>query len=803
MPRETLVDFFLDFAGLPETFLVFDDGFRTYSYTYKQVAGAACAFARKLQGHGIAAGQRVVFWSENRPEWIAAFWGCVLAKVVVVPVDYRASKDLLYRIAGIVDARAVLTGDQVESREHAWKFADFDWAPAPFSESFTEGRNGAELAEIIFTSGATAEPKGVTITHANILANIVPVETEIRKYRKWSIPFAPIRFLNLLPLSHMFGQSMATFIPPVLPGQVIFMKGVNPREIVGQIHRRRISVLVSVPKILEVLRTYILQAVPDAATTAPPRTNWVRHWWHYRRVHNVFGWKFWSFIAGAAPLPPDLETFWSNLGFVVVQGYGLTETAPIVTLNHPFHTSHGSVGKPIGGVKVKIAYDGEILVRGANVTAGYFNASLEDQASFEDGWFHTGDIGSVDEEGKVFVRGRKKEMIVLPDGLNVFPEDVERVLNETPGVRESAVVGNDEVHAVLVLERGATAETVVEDANKRLETQQQIRSFSLWPPGESLPRTEGTGKLKRVAIRDWVNGAARPAEAILHERLLGGYPDETSLAQLGLSSLDRVELMMQSGVDEASFLRARTVGDLRTATHAAVPAVEDPIPFPRWTRSAGARALRGISLSVLLLPLLRIFVWLRVSGQENLRKLEGPVVFGANHQSVFDVPTILAAMPGRWRYHVATAAGVDWFRAHFHTQNAGWLERLGNNLQYYLSCLFFNTFPLPQTDAGARESLRYMGELVGDGFSIILFPEGIRTSTGEIAPFRPGVGLIGARLNLKIVPVKIEGLDKVLHTSWYFPRPGRVRVSFGEAISATGDDYTALAAQVERAVRSL
>jgi long-chain acyl-CoA synthetase len=365
------------------------------------------------------------------------------------------------------------------------------------------GRSGSELAEIIFTSGATAEPKGVTITHANILANIVPVENEILKYRKWSIPFAPIRFLNLLPLSHMFGQSMATFIPPVLPGEVIFMTGVNPREIIRQIRTRRISVLVSVPRILDVLRAYIMEAVPEAATPAPPNTNWVRHWWHYRRVHNLFGWKFWSFIAGAAPLAPDLEAFWANLGFVVVQGYGLTETAPIVTLNHPFHTSQGSVGKPIGGVKVRIAEDGEILVRGANVTSGYFNGTAEDNASFEDGWFHTGDIGSVDEDGKVFVRGRKKEMIVLSDGLNVFPEDVERVLNATPGVKESAVVGNDRVHAVLVLDDGVTPESIVERANCELEAHQQIREVSVWP-GDALPRTEGTGKLKRVAIRDWV-----------------------------------------------------------------------------------------------------------------------------------------------------------------------------------------------------------------------------------------------------------------------------------------------------------
>ena len=158
-------------------------------------------------------------------------------------------------------------------------------------------------------------------------------------------------------------------------------------------------------------------------------------------MHRLFGLKFWAFVVGAAPLEPELEAFWGELGFAVIQGYGLTETAPIVSLNHPFGTKRGSVGKAIAGVSVKIAPDGEILVRGENVTTGYFNAPPEDARAFEDGWFHTGDIGEIGDDGQLFIRGRKKEMIVTPEGLNVFPEDVERVLNQLPGVRESAVVG--------------------------------------------------------------------------------------------------------------------------------------------------------------------------------------------------------------------------------------------------------------------------------------------------------------------------------------------------------------------------
>ena len=180
-----------------------------------------------------------------------------------------------------------------------------------------------DVAEILFTSGATGEPKGVTITHRNILANLKPIDAGIEKYRKYMGPFEPIRFLNLLPLSHLFGQTMAAFIPPMIAGEVFFMSGYNPRDAAHLIRKRRISVLVCVPQMLELLRDYIVKTIPEA--NAPARSRkWYRKWWQYRRIHRRLGWKFWSFVVGAAPLDPALEEFWGKLGYVVIQGYGLT-----------------------------------------------------------------------------------------------------------------------------------------------------------------------------------------------------------------------------------------------------------------------------------------------------------------------------------------------------------------------------------------------------------------------------------------------------------------------------------------------
>ena len=827
--RETLLDFFADLAAARGEFLVYDSGFRSHAYTYADVARASRAFAARLHAAGLRKGDTVLFWSENRPEWIVALWGCLLQGVVAVPIDYRASVDFVRRVRAIVRGRLILTGDDVcfepgasDAGVDVWPLAELEWRDTSRAPDATVTRD--DVAEVIFTSGATAEPKGVVITHRNLLANIVPVEREVSKYRMYARPFSPIRFLNLLPLSHMFGQSMATFIPPMLGGTTIFIHSFNPNDIVRQIRQRRVSVLVSVPKILDVLREHTLRASPAAADAPPGKEHFAWRWWRYRRVHRIFGLKFWAFVVGAAPLDPSLEEFWGRLGFVVVQGYGLTETAPIVTLNHPFRASRGSVGKTIAGVEVKIAPDGEILVRGENVTQGYFNAEQATAEAFEDGWFRTGDIGEVDADGRLFIRGRKKEMIVTADGLNVFPEDVERAIAVVPGVREAAVVGarqgtNERVHAVLVLEPGASPEDVVRQANMHLPDPQKIRGVSVWP-GPELPRTEGTRKLKRREIGNWVATGAAPThtgsggsvEALLAQYAGGrAVGPGTTMDELGLSSLERVELMVAledrfgTTIDESAFSGVRSVADLDTLVRApvAIPKTSETVDFPRWNRRAPVRVLRRVSLATWILPLSRVFAPVRVEGGEHLARLEGPVVFAANHQSHIDTPAILAAMPGRLRSRVAVAMAKEFFKPHFFPAEHTWAQWFTNSLNYYLAVTFFNAFPLPQREAGARDTLRYIGEVLGAGFSVLIFPEGQRTHAGEINEFRAGIGMIGARLGVPIVPVRLRGADEVLHRDARMARRARVTVSFGAPLVLRGDDYKALARQVEDAVRAL
>jgi long-chain acyl-CoA synthetase len=836
---EHLVDFFERYIRGPSLALVYDDGFRQWSYTHDQLRATAEAWAGELGNGGLHAGDRLVIWSDSRPEWVAAFWGCVLCGVVVIPVDAAASPELVARIVKVAEPRGLLLGEglrlsETDAAMTTWRLRDIHWIESrTTAASHTVAGPRAHIdadtvAEIVFTSGTTGDPKGVVITHRNIVANITPIEREVAAYRRYLWPFRPIRFLDLLPLSHMFGQALAIFCPPLVDAATVFTTGYNPDQIKEQIRRHRVTLVVTVPRVLEILRDRVSHLAPSCAQANATEHALPVRLWRHRDVHRLFGWRFCGFVVGGAPLDQALEQYWGRLGYAVIQGYGLTETAPIVAWNHPFKPRHGTVGRPLEGVDVRIADDGEILVKGPTVTGGYVNAPDETRTALEGGWFHTGDLGAFDDAGHLLIRGRKKDVIATPEGLKVFPEDVERLLEATPGVREAAVIGRrtdqaESVHAVLVLQPQADPDAILRATNRQLEPHQRIRDFSVWTAGP-LPRTEPMRKLKRFEIRRWVE-EGRPVGARGEqpsgddvERLLSKYvkdrvvkPDMT-LDELGLTSLDRIELTMaledraRVTLSETAVTEARTVGDLRRLTEQAAETgavAEEAFAFPHWNRWPLVRLVRDVSQRMWILPLAHLFFRLEVEGREHLRALDGPVVFASNHQSHFDTPVILTALPNRWRRAIAIAMWKEYFDAHFLPEGHTLRERLKMSTLYYLVAGFFNAFPLPQTEPGARQTLRYMGELVTNGFSILIFPEGSRTERGEINPFQPGIGLIASKLHLPVVPLRLEGVDRVLHHTGHWPRHGAVRVTFGAPLMFEGDDYPALTRRVQEAVVSL
>ncbi len=365
-------------------------GYRNESLTYVEVLEMALGFSCELETRGIARGDRVMLWGENCAQWVAAFFGCAIRGVIVVPMDDGSSVDFAARVSQQVSAKLV-----VASRRHRHECAGAasamatlsleDLAQNPASSATprvaTKGSLGRDdILQIVFTSGTTAEPKGVVITHGNVLANIAPLEQEMRAYLKYERLVHPLRFLNLLPLSHVFGQFLGMFLPPLLAGTVIFQDELKPSEIVNTIRRERVSVVVSVPRVLQSLKQKIERDLEDRGESDTFRRrfqsaegqHFLRRWWTFRAIRRQFGWKFWAFISGGATLDGNTEEFWERLGYAVIQGYGLTETTSLISVNHPFRLGKGSIGKVLPGREVKLAEDGEILVRGGGVASRYW-----------------------------------------------------------------------------------------------------------------------------------------------------------------------------------------------------------------------------------------------------------------------------------------------------------------------------------------------------------------------------------------------------------------------------------------------
>lgn len=840
MGRRNLVEFFQDYYKSPAEFLVYDDGFRRWKYSYAETARAARVFAGRLKHAGVGKGDRVILWSENRPEWLFAFWGTLLAGAVAVPLGAEASPEFVRRVQAVAGGKVFAIGEEIE--RDAELFGDL-----PICELAVEDWRGddrfispeidrGDLAEIVFTSGSTSDPKGVQITHGNFLSQGEGAEPVAARYRKFARPFAPLRMLQTLPLSHMFGQATTLLLAPLIPASVVMLRRQSPGTLPHQIRESKVAAAVVVPRVLDLLRTRVLHMAPEAAGAAADTGLLPVRLWRYRRIHRAFGWRFLGFVVGGAFLDPELERFWSRLGFLIVQGYGTTETSPVITLNHPLQPRIGSAGRPFPGVEVRLAEDKEILVRGPNVTPGYYQDPAKTAEALEDGWLHTGDLGEMDEKGRLYIRGRKKDAIMTPEGLNVFPEDVERVLDAQPGVRESAVIGvppvtdgaHEQVYAVLVMEPGADAEAAVRAANRQLEGFQRIRDFSEWSGG-ALPRTGSTGKLKRHEIRQRIlesrsgrreapprgepQSVAELVSLELERRTGRKVTGDTRLDELGLGSIGLVELLLEfesrterSG-DEREFAAAQTVAELTEVVERMMAGEQENgerlIRFPVWNRTRVARAVRRANLALWILPATRLLLRPEVSGLENLEPLEPPVIFASNHQSHLDTPLILLALPERWRYRVAPAMFKEYFTPHFSPHGYTLGRRLVSSLEYYLVALMFNAFPIPQQEAGAGESLRYAADLLSDGWSLLIYPEGERRRGGQMAEFRPGVGLLASRLQAPVVPIRLEGVDRVLPRGGILPRPGRTRVTFGRPLYLREGDPQNLAGQVERAIRSL
>ncbi len=504
-----------------------DDG-STTAWTYRDLDRRARIAAWRLRALDLEPGDRILTWGPSTPALAATYFGAMHARLVLVPLDLRMSSDAVATIVRASGARHLVLGTGRDAPDPAAAgLADFPTTtvddlvaePADDDPSFGpdwEARQAAwkrpepdEMVELIFTSGTTGTPKGVKLTHDNIAASI---ETFHR-----IVPPMEHRLVSLLPLSHLLEQAVGLFYALDVGADILYVRSRNPRVIFDALRDHRVTSMVVVPQILDLFWSAIEREIAKRGRTSTVerlrgiarRLPYPVRRWLFRSVHQQLGGHFRLFLSSGAFLPPALQGAWEDLGITVLQGYGATETGTGACTTLDDH-GPGTVGRVPDGIEMRIAPDGEIQFRGRTVFSGYWNApELTAQAFTEDGWYRTGDLGRFDDAGRLILSGRIKDIIVLPNGFNVYPEDIENALRiaelrdavvvETePGRIETVVLALDKEEPAATKAR---VEAAIKAANGTLGPNQRIAGWRLWPEPD-FPRTH-TLKIKRDPIRRW------------------------------------------------------------------------------------------------------------------------------------------------------------------------------------------------------------------------------------------------------------------------------------------------------------
>ena len=520
-----------------------DDGTVT-RWTYRELDRRSRIAGWRLRALGLEPGDRVLTWSPSTPELPAVYFGAMRARLVVVPLDLRMSTDAVEGIVRVSGARHLVLGtgreapDPREAGLERFPTTTVQALAADPDETFPADWEAqldawplpapAEIYELVFTSGTTGTPKGVMLAHENVLASI---ETFYR-----IVPPMEHRLVSLLPLSHLLEQSVGLCYALSLGADILYVRSLNPRVIFEALRAHRVTSMVAVPQVLDLFWSAIEREVAKRGRTKSfdRLRSIARHLpigarrWLFRSIHAQLGGQFRLFLSAGAFLPPALQQGWEDLGVIVLQGYGATETGTGSCTTLPDH-GLGTVGRPPAGVELRLADDGEIQFRGPTLFKGYWNDAAATAAAFTaDDWYRSGDIGHFDAEGRLILSGRSKDIIVLPNGFNVYPEDIENALR-VAGIRDSVALETRPGRIEVVVLGGTPAPTgsradrepaepaalraridaAVKAANTTLGPNQRIQGWRLWPE-DDFPRTH-TLKIKRPPVRAWAI-ADRPVE---------------------------------------------------------------------------------------------------------------------------------------------------------------------------------------------------------------------------------------------------------------------------------------------------
>jgi long-chain acyl-CoA synthetase len=885
------------------------EGSEPVSYTYAQMGELGYRGAAMLRGLGVGSGDRIALMSENRPEWAISYFAILLAGATVVPLDKELTLGEVVNLARVANVRALVLSRKVAERlageanlavpvSSPRDDGDDDvavvWSPAhpalgeylrkqidaapsvlAFDELLTDQQSwtptaadvrGDTVASLIFTSGTTGTPKGVMLTHKNFTSMVSKLSSLFTLYTH-------DKLLSVLPLHHTFEFSAGLLMPLLHGASIDYLEEIEADSLARALEDEGVTGMVGVPALWQLLERKIYKNISDAGVLAEKAFDSIidlnrslrdKLPWDlatgkllFLPVHRKLGGRMRLLISGGSALPPETMKTFRGLGFNLYEGYGMTESAPVLTVTRPGDKLiPGSVGRPLPGIDVKIdAPDtsgiGEVIARGPNVMAGYFENAEATAQTIVDGWLHTGDLGRIDEDGNLYIVGRKKEMILGPSGENVYPDELEEVYGDSEHIKEISVVGlpgeaGHETVAALIVpdyeangDREAVREAVrehVRQVGKGLPLYKRLKTFHLWD--HDLPKTS-TRKIKRrevIAELQRLERAAKGGAEVKQLTAAGSsswildvlaqvtqkpraqVTSESALADLGFDSLmftelavaieaagvqlpDPSELVGLEKVADVERLLARLGAKQEQQSH--VPGrkkrastssgVDDDIDVPRPLVSLGRRALRG-GMRALYERVLETDIY----GGANVPPFGGYIV-AANHASHLDTGLVKYALGEQGEALVALGAKDYFFddpvrRMYFEN--------------------FTNVVPM-ERHGSLRESLRLAGEVIRDGYILLIFPEGTRSETGMMADFKPSLAYLALTNRCGILPMYLQGTHDAMPKGRYLPRRGqRVAAHVGPYLTyedivrvggagSRSEQYRAATAHVERIIRRL
>jgi len=758
--------------------------------------------------------------SENRPEWIFAFYAGWKKKACIVPIDYMSSVDDVAFILNDCKPEYVFYSDttrdtiqkvvsKISYEPFLINIDEIKTIKAEVEFSFPE-RDLNDTAVIIYTSGTTGSPKGVMLSFDNLLVNIEAVSKDVEIYKPED------KVLILLPLHHIFPLAGTAIITLSVGATAVFSPSMSSEDLIATLQKHGISVIIGVPRLYNLIRKGIRDKIDKSAIAkllfkvARKKNSLSFSRKIFKKVHDRFGGNIKYLVSGGAALDPEVAKDFTTLGFEILEGFGMTETAPMITFTRPGEVYPGSAGRPLTTNEVKVI-DGEIVNRGRNVMKGYYNRPEETADIIKDGWLHTGDLGYLDEKNRIFITGRKKEIIILSNGKNINPEEVEiKLASMSDLINEVGVFEkNDMLHAVIYPEYQKAKQkeidnleeyltwNVIDKYNQSVTPYKKVMKFSLIK--EPLPRTR-LSKLKRFLLPELEThfdekkkSAAEPdikeykliKEFIQANKEVTVHPTDHMEIDLGLDSLDKVNLIVYL---ESTF--GITLQETELLNFSNIQKLAEYIKDKKTKLNVEAVDWNSILKEHLDIDLpeswfthnliknsakvfLRFYFRLKGEGIENIP--DGPFILAPNHQSFIDGLFVAVFLKNK-------LMKKTYFYAKEKHIKQGWLKFIANKN---------NVIVMDLSDL--KSSLQKLASVLKKEKNIIIFPEGTRTRDGEIGSFKKTFAILARELNIPVVPVAIDGAYDAMPRGKKIPRPmKKINVKFLEPVYPGNETYDSL-----------